>query len=178
MLPGLQYTLIDDQSPTSGGTVTIGASSSLSQQYDEIHIYYRNLRYATTGSGTINIYFNNNTTTSNYWSQMVRAYGTTVEGAVANSAAIGRTGGTDTLLQANGIIIIPGYTDTSYGKIATCDYTQPGLTAFPSTGNLIVGKRSVGFSGTAAITEIDLTLSASTYASGRILTYGVSYSRP
>ena len=178
MLPGMQMTLIDDQSPTSGATVTIGASSSLPQTFDEIWIFLRNIRYATTGSGTINIYFNNDTTTSNYWRQMWRGYSTTHEATVANDAAIARCGGSNTLLQANAIIKIPGYTNSSDGTVAECEYTQPGLTAFPSSGNLIVGRRSVGFSGTAAVTEIDLTLSASTYASGRILTYGVSYTRP
>lgn len=178
MLPGLQYTLIDDQSPTSGATVTIGASGSLPQTFDEIHIYLRNVRYAATGSGVVNIFFNNDTTLNNYWSQMLRAFGTTIAAASASGANIARTGGSDTLLQSNAIILIPGYTNASFGKLATCDYTQPGLTAFPATGNMLVGKRSVGHSGTAAITEIDLTLASSTWASGRILTYGVSYSRP
>jgi len=180
MLPGLHYTLIDDQSPTSGATVTIGASGTLPQTFDEIHIWLRNMHQNAAGSGSVSIYFNNDTTLNNYWSQMHRAYGTTHEAASANTAVIARTQGTSHILQANAIIVLPGYTNTSYGKIATnAGYAQPGLTAFPSSGNLIVGSRVVGWDSTSAITEIDLTLSANQWAAGtRILTYGVSYNRP
>jgi hypothetical protein len=158
--------------------MTIGAGNSLPQTFDEIHIWLRNVRYSNTGSGHISIYFNNDTTLNNYWHQMQRTFSTTNEGIKQNNANVMRLGGSNTLLQANGEIIIPGYTNASDGKIAQGYYTLPGLTAFPNTGNLIVGRRSVGWSGTAPITEIDLTIDVGSWASGRILTYGLSYSRP
>lgn len=174
MLPGMHYTLLGDQTVSSGATVTFAAIPST---FDDLYLHMPYARDDAAGSGIIELRFNNDTTDNNYWRQMARTYGTTVEGGKTNSAQTLRTGGSTGIGPCIGQVWIPNYATAEY-KIAQAHYTLPGLTAFPNTGNLLITDTSILWNSTAAITEIDLTLTSGAYAAARFLLYGVSYSRP
>ena len=174
-LPGMRYTVIGDQSPTSGSTITF---ADIPSTFDDLLLVFPGTQHDGAASDQIEIYFNNDTTANNYWRQLFRAYGTTTESAASNATQVMRATGTTQKGTCIGKVWIPNYTG-AVEKLVHSEYTFSALTAFPATGNLLRTWVSLAWDDTSAITEIDLTLATNSYASGsRIILYGVSYNRP
>jgi hypothetical protein len=158
MYPGQHYTLLDDQSPTSGASVTF---SSIPGTYDDLVLVC-------------------DTTATNYWEAWRRHLAAAFSSGEANDARIARASGQNIVSPCYGEIWIPRYADSGVdiqnakARMVSCfktGFTTSGLQANNDWTHL--------WNSTATVTSLALTLDTDAWASPtRILLYGVSYSRP
>jgi hypothetical protein len=180
-LPGAHYTLLSDQSPSGVATVTFGPSASLPQVYDDLLVVIPTLwSSVSTGTPTLKMSFNSDTTTSNYWQSWWRHLGSALSAGESADFLIMRAAGQNIVAPMMGQIWIPNYAGTTDIKRAQSESVSVFKTSFASSSLLANQHYAMLWNSTNAISEIDFTYSdASNFASGtRMLLYGVSYSRP
>jgi hypothetical protein len=178
MYPGQHYTLLDDQSPTSGASVTF---SSIPGTYDDLVLVCPALwSDKTTGNPNVSLFYNGDTTATNYWEAWRRHLAAAFSSGEANDARIARASGQNIVSPCYGEIWIPRYADSGVdiqnakARMVSCfktGFTTSGLQANNDWTHL--------WNSTATVTSLALTLDTDAWASPtRILLYGVSYSRP
>ena len=148
----------------SGSTTTI---SLINQTYTNLRIFIKDAY--SSSDAEIKLYFNADSTTANYVYSLHRTAGT------ANNSIDGSTGFTMSSYSVKASnsdsffdIEIPNYANTTTRKIAET------YAAFiePTSINCAVGGK-ITWSGTAAISSINIQASAGTFSSGSVEIYGV-----
>ena len=178
MFPGEHLTLLSDQSPTSGVTVTFAA---IPQTYDDLLIKIIAGRSdKVSGNNDVLLYYNNDTTAARYWYTWIRTLATTFSGNEANTANIFRIAGQNIQAPSFGNIWIPRYADSGVSlQQARCEGVIDFKTSFTAGALHTWQVFTHMWNSTAAVTEIDLTLNSDAWATpSRVLLYGVSYNRP
>mgnify|MGYP003465866295 CR=1 FL=1 len=141
-------------------TVTLGSAganidfSAIPQTYRHLEVRV-NALLASGGDAGGNLYFNGDTTTTNYNMQILDLNGATVSGSTSNSAASLIHSGSSNNVN---IIQIPHYTET-FNKAAIIESLRIG------TSTLRPNRRYQRWNSTGAITSIRLNASPN-YASG------------
>lgn len=172
-------TLIPIQTYTLSSTSTSITFSNIPQNYTDLQLVVSaRTSYASDYNEQIQIQFNGDTSTSNYFDKIIYSYGTTI-GAAARS---GNAGPQDFNVAAatatantfsNNYLYFPNYTNSS-AKNFYFDVTVDSLAS--STSNYMI-LDSGYWTGTAAITQIKLNTiqSGSVFAIGSTFTlYGIS----
>lgn len=164
--------LISEQTPTGTGTVTF---SSIPATYKSLEIeFVARSTQAAAGTGMF-IYFNNDTTASNYREMRQGAAGGTVavHGAGADSSTIGEISGASAAAGdcGQGKIFIIQYAGTTFLKQAMSIVSY--RTA--STTFEVIYNFAVAWESAAAINRVDLVLAANNYDTGTTFRlYGVN----
>ena len=161
--------LISEQSPT-GATVTW---DSIPNSYNslEVELMGRTDK-ASVANEAINLYFNNDTTAGNYYSQNLSGTATTASTVAAdNASVITIPAATATANYAGySLVRIPDYADTTFHKIARILNGRRD-----DATNGFVSTRVMFWESTVAITRVDLvTASSGNFISGtRARLYGI-----
>lgn len=160
-------TLISEQTPTGTGTVTW---SGISGSYKKLTLEFavRSTQAAAAVNGKINL--NGDTTAGNYRYTEHFAYGTTTVGANGGDDCIFTTGISGGSAPAGsfstGKIEIIQYANTNFNKQVgySGNHRRDASSLFE-----ITYRASVEWENTAAITQIDIILSAGNFAAGSVL---------
>jgi hypothetical protein len=141
-------------------TVTIGSGGASSISFTSIpstykHLQIRALVGSTVSAGnSMNMYFNTDSTTTNYYQHNLRGNGSTATAGAANIYRVSYTAGSSPNFGAH-IIDILEYTNTSKNK------TVRTLSGYDANGSGNVSLNSELWSNTAAVNAITLTLDGS-----------------
>lgn len=176
MLPGQHLTLLGDTSPT--GTVTV-SFTSIPQTYDELLIRIPAASTVkTTGHDNTYLYYNADTTGTNYFESWLRNLGATPSSGEANNAIVWRSAGANIEAPSFCDIRIPNYAG-SEKKYAQARGVIDFRTSFTAASLFANYCYAHSWNNTAAITQVDLVQAANNWnAPSRVLLYGISYSRP
>lgn len=160
--------LISEQTPTGTGTVTW---SSIPATYKSLEIEYvaRGTQAATAIN--LNLYFNNDTTATNYRSEWMYGTGTAASVAQADNAIIAPVSAASATanLAGYGTIKIINYASTTFNKQAFC------ITSLrDSATGMYIWTASIDWESTTAINRVDIVTSAGNYDTGTTFRlYGV-----
>lgn len=163
--------LISEQTPTGTGTVTW--STGLIGRHLEIWFAARSTKAAVVYED-LSIYFNNDTTATNYRHAGHFGYGTNTSGAQGGDAAwisLLTAANSNAGDPSRGIIKIPYFAGTAFTKVAI---SETGHRRDRSSVHMLTMNASVNWESTDAITRVDLVLASGNYDTGSIFSlYGV-----
>ena len=152
---GGNYTSIATQTIGAGGSSSI-TFSSIPQTYT--HLQIRALNVTSSASNSGNIYFNGDTTNSNYRNHYIYGNGTAANAASYNVPYYPEfTGGGATTSPGASILDILDYTNTNKTKV------MRELVGYDANGSGVVGLSSNMWNNTSAITSINITASGFTF---------------
>lgn len=168
----LSRVLISEQTPTGTGTVTW---SSIPATYNSLEIeYVCDTDASSVTSTSIRMYFNNDTTATNYRSSLHFAYGTNSSVTVgADTASIVNVTGASSPANhcGRGHIKIIGYAGTTYYK------ESQGLFSYredATTNHEVSGRSGHNWENTGAVNRVDLVTLTGNYLAGTVFRlYGV-----
>jgi hypothetical protein len=158
-------TLINTGGTALSGTVT--TVSSIPGTYNSLVIFVTD--WYASSTNTPNLYFNSDSTASNYAYSGTRLYGSNLTGLIGefNSSAIAYIGTPNSDQNNNLVITIPNYADTTANKIYTAN------AGIKDGSNNAITMTAHRWNNSAAITAVNFQTGAGTWSGGTIYVYGV-----
>lgn len=159
-------TLIAESTPSGTSTTTI--SSSISGDYKKLTLEYAMRSTQAAANVGVSIFFNNDTTATNYRRTMHGAYGAGTSFAAGDNSSVfveASAASSPAGSFSVGVIDIPQYANTAFNKHALCrgSHRRDDSSVFLVQENTVVEWES-----TSAITRVDITLDAGNFVNGSV----------